>query len=177
MPASSDHKSPPPTEDVDEEGFLKAGDWSHLRQNYKGKRELFCHEYIKDFNGSQALQRMGYVRKAPWVTASEWLGEPYTQWYLGTLIAKLDERAIVTKNQILMGLWKEANYHGLDGGAASRVAAFRALAKILGIEVTKVEGSLTLQGGVMTIPLSGTPEEWEKAAEVAQATLKKNVRT
>ena len=170
-------RQPPPTQEVDEDGFLTADNWDHLQTRYKKRREQFVHEYIKDFNGSQALQRMGYTMSQPWVKASIWLNEPYTQWYLGQMMAKLQDSAIVTKNEILLGLKKEAHYHGLDGSAAARIAAWRSLAKILGIEVDKVEGNIKLAGGVMLMPFSGTPEQWEQAAQAAQEKLKKDVRT
>jgi hypothetical protein len=174
--AGEGQRQPPPLVEVDEEGFATKEDWSHLQTRYKKRREQFVHEYIKDFNGSQALQRMGYVMTQPWVKASIFLSEPYTQWYLGSMMAKLQEHAIVTKNEVLLGLKKEAHYHGMDGSAAARIAAWRTLAKILGIEVDKVEGTVTLQGGVMLLPHSGTPEEWEKAASAAQEKLKQDVR-
>ncbi len=140
------------------------------------RRQAFCREYIKDFNGSHAIMRMGYKSKTPWVTASEWLREEYTQYYLGILMAKLDDAAIVSRQEILLGLKREAHHYGLDGSSAARISAFRAMAKILGFEITKLEGNMTMAGGVMLLPLSGSPEEWEKAAETAQEELKKKVR-
>jgi hypothetical protein len=168
-------RQPPPLEHIDEEGF---GDqnWDHLQPRYIARRQLFVHEYLKDFNGSQAIQRMGYVMTQPWVKASQFLTEPYTQWYLGQLMAKLEDSAIITRSEILLGLKKEAHYHGLDGSAAARIAAWRTLGKILGLEVTKIEGNVAIQGGVMLMPFSGTPEEWEQAAQSAQEKLKQDVR-
>jgi hypothetical protein len=166
---------PPEPEVIDEEGFTD-DTWKHLQTRYKAKREKFIHEYIKDMNGSQALQRMGYVRQQPWITASIWLNEPYTQWYLSKLRAKATDDAIFTRSEILFQLKKEAHYNGLDGSAAARIAALRTAAKILGLEITKVEGNVNLQGGVMLMPFAGTPEEWEKAAQAAQAKLKQDVR-
>jgi hypothetical protein len=120
---------------------------------------------------------MGSKSKAPWVRASEYLSEPYTQWFLGQLLRTLDDAAIVTRSEVLLGLKREAHYHGLDGSAAARIAAWRTIGKIMGLEITKVEGNLNLAGGVMLMPFSGTPEEWEKAAQSAQEKLKQNVRT
>lgn len=167
-------RSPPPTEDVEASEFDV--NWDSIPIAKRNRREAFCHEYIKDFNGSQAMARLGSKSKAPWVHASEWLKEPYTQWYLGQLMVKLEDKAIVTRSEILLGLKKEANYHGIDGSAAARIAAWRTMGKILGLEITKVEGNMTLAGGVMLLPHSGTPEEWEKAAATAQEKLKQQVR-
>jgi hypothetical protein len=167
-------RRPPPTQE--DEDFEFNTNWDHLQHRMKEKRQAFCHEYIKDFNGSQALLRMGYQSKTPWVRASEWLKEPYTQWYLGQLMVKLEDKAIVTRAEILLGLKKEAHHYGLDGSAAARISAWRTMAKILGLEITKVEGNISMAGGVMVLPMSGSPEEWEKAAAMAQDQLKQRVR-
>lgn len=151
-------------------------DFSHLQQRTKLLRQNFCHEYIKDFNSGHALLRMGYKYARPYIRAGEWLREAYTQWYLSTLMEKMEEKAIVTRNTVLLGLLKEANYHGgLDASSASRISAFRALAKILGMEVTTVNGNITLTGGVMAVPMAGTLDEWEAASKKAQAQLKQAV--
>lgn len=147
-----------------------------LRADAKRRREEFCREYIKDFNASDALRRMGYKSQQPWVLGSEWMKQPYTQWYLAKLLAELDQKAIVNANEVLAGLKREANHYGMDGGAAARISALRSLAKILGLEVTKIEGNVNLGGGVMLMPFSGSPAEWEKAAAEAQKNLKEAVR-
>lgn len=165
---------PPATEDAEADQFHN--NWDHIQQRVRARREVFCHEYIKDFNGSAAVLRMGYKSKTPWVMASEWLNQPYTQWYLGQLMVKLEDKAIFTRSEILLSLKREAHYHGLDGSAAARIAALRTAAKILGLEITKIEGNVNLAGGVMLMPYSGTPEEWEKAAQAAQEKLKQQVR-
>lgn len=165
---------PPPPIDPGEAEFDEA--FSHLQPRVKARRDQFVREYIKDFNGANAMRRMGSVSQTPWVRASEWLSEPYTQWKLAQMLETLDDKAIVTRNEVLAGLKKEAHHFGLDGSAAARISAWRSLAKILGIEVTKVEGNISLGGGVMLLPASGSPEEWEKAAAKAQAELKESVR-
>lgn len=147
-----------------------------LRADAKRRREEFCREYIKDFNASEAVRRMGYKSKTPWVMASEWMKEPYTQFFLDKMLRALDRTAIVSANEILAGLKKEAHYYGMDGGAAARISAWRSLGKMLGLEVTKIEGNVNLGGGVMLMPFSGSPDEWEKAASKAQKNLKETVR-
>lgn len=153
-------------------------DFSKLQNRVKLKRQQFCQEYIKDFNGAAAMRRMGYIgNKTPWIHASEWLKEPYTQWYLHRLMSSVEEKAIVSRNDVLLGLKREAHYFaGLDASSASRISALRTLAKILGMEVTKVEGNLVINGGVMAVPLATSPEEWERNSKEAQKQLKKKVR-
>lgn len=164
-------RAPPPrsNEEFDD-------DWSHVSEPVKLRRQKFVHEYIKDFNAANAMRRLGSKCAKPQIHGGEYFREPYTQWYLAKVMAEMEDKAIVTKNTILFGLLREANHHGVDGNSASRIAAFRALAKILGLEVHKLEGTMTLNGGVMTIPLAGTPDEWAKAATEAQKKLKLDVR-
>lgn len=166
--------SPPPI--IDEAAEFDDS-FSDLRTDMKRNRERFCREYIKDFNAANAMRRLGSKSRTPQVRGHEWLQHPYTQWFLSGLLEKLDASAIVTRNEVLVGLKREAHYFDRhEGSPAARIAALRTLGKILGMEITKVEGNMTIGGGVMVLPMSGTPEEWEKAAAMAQANLKKRVR-
>ena len=151
-------------------------DFTLLRADYKANRRRFVYEYIKDFNGADAIRRLGYQCKRPNVKAADFLAEPYTQHLLWDLVAKADEKAIVTRNEVLFGLKKEANHSGPDGHSSSRIAAWGKLAKILGMEITKIEGNMTHSGGVMAVPFSGSLADWEKASKLAQAKLKTEVK-
>jgi hypothetical protein len=171
---------PPPTVDLDakEAAEFANQDFSHLQLSMRARRDRFIQEYIKDFNGSAAIRRMGYLSKSPGTRAYEWLNEPYTQWKLGQVLAKLDEKAIVTRTEILMGLKREANADDVpfSSNASTRISALRALAKILGMEITKVEGNMTLNGGVMAVPFAGSLDEWEAQSKKSQSKLKTDVR-
>lgn len=46
------------------------------------KQELFCYEYIKDFNGSKAAIRAGYSEKSSRNIAAETLAKPYIQKFI-----------------------------------------------------------------------------------------------
>lgn len=173
-------RAPPPTKALDDKEAREFAeqDWSHLQEGMKLRRDRFVYEYIKDFNGAAAIRRMGYLSKQPQIRASEWMAEPYVQWKLGQMLAKLDEKAIVTRTEILMGLKKEAFSDDVpfSANASTRISALRALAKILGMEITRVEGNMTVNGGVMEVPFSGSVDDWEKKAKGSQAELKKSVR-
>lgn len=169
-------RRPPAIVEADESAdFINFDD---IKPAVKLMRQAFAREYLKDFNATQAVLRMGYKygRTTASTKGSQWLNDAYTQHYIAELIEKADEKTIVSRNRVLAGLLRESEYFGEDGGAASRISALRSLAKILGMEITKIEGNMTIGGGVMAIPLSGSPEEWEKAAQVAQEQLKKTVR-
>lgn len=151
-------------------------DFSHIRNDRKMLREKFVREYIKDFNGTEAMRRLGYRHSAVNVHAAKFLRDPYTQWFLRQLLDKLDEKAIVNRNMVLSGLLKEANARGYDDSHSARVSAWRTLGRILGMEITKVEGNLNVNGGVMAVPFTGSLEDWEKQTQAAQAKLKEDVR-
>ena len=139
----------------------------------------FVYEYVKDFNGKQAVLRLGWnaTSNTASVQAAKWLNEPYVQYYLQEFIRKADEKAIIERNEVLFGLKREANnFTPYDGSSASRVAALSSLAKILGMQITKVEGTMTHRGGVIPIPVVGSLDDWEKQSKKAQAKLKTEVR-
>lgn len=151
--------------------------FAKLPEKSKRLREVFAREYIKDFNATATMRRMGYKHSAIHVHGHKLLTHPYTQWFLGQLMDKLDEKCIINRNMVLLGLLKQANLDGVDASHAARVSAWRALGKTLGMEVTKVEGNVTMNGGVMAVPIAGSVEDWEKMSQAAQAKLKEAVRT
>lgn len=153
-----------------------AYDFSHVSEKTKALRKLFVTEFAKDFNGAAALLRLGMEYTNPGTVANQWLREPYTQYILDKFLDECKEDALINRNKIVAGLVREANAYGLDSSAAARVSAFRSLAKILGLEITKTE--IDVKGaGVMLVPLGGSPDDWEKNAEKAQAALKIHART
>lgn len=160
-----------------EEDPGEAYDFRYVHPRTQALRRLFVAEYVKDFNGAAAIMRLGYQVFEPRVVAGQWLREPYTQYILDKFIREAEDVALVTRGEILAGLKREANSYGLDSSGASRVSALGKLAKILGIEITKIEGEVKAVGGVMLVPLGGNPEEWEKNAAKSQSDLKANAKT
>ena len=133
--------------------------------------EKFCREYLKDLNGAAAVLRMGYKWKSGYKQrAWTFLEQPYVQYYLSHLSAKLDEKSIITRGEIILGLKREANYFEADSTHSARISAFRTLAKILGMDLVKTDENE--QAGVMVVPLGGSVDEWEKNCVEAQEKLK-----
>ncbi len=167
-------RAPPKGEDTDFDT-----DFSGMQERTKLRLRAFAQEYIKDFNATASILRMGfrYTRKTAQVRGSQFMDEAYTHHCIAELTAKMDEKAIVSRQEVLLGLKKEAHAsNSLFASSSTRISAFRSLAKILGMEITKVEGNMTLAGGVMAIPFAGSLEEWEKASKEAQEKLKLAVR-
>jgi phage terminase small subunit len=68
------------------------------------KHKSFCHEYIKDMNGTQAYIRAGYSEKGARVSASQLLSNPNIQEYLAELVEKQFKKAEVTTEEIIKGI-------------------------------------------------------------------------
>jgi phage terminase small subunit len=65
------------------------------------KQELFCQEYIKDFNATRAALAAGYSEKIPSETGYENLRKPQIQDYLKKLLEKRSLRNEITQDRIL----------------------------------------------------------------------------
>lgn len=147
-------------------------------EKQKNRCRVFATEYIKDFNGYGAALRMGYSKASAAPMSHALFHNPYTQLCIQEIISKAEEQALVTATGIIAGLLREANHFGVDGGSAARTQAWRALAKIKGMEVQtiKQESAVTVQGGVMALPFAASLAEWEAATVKAQEALKAQVR-
>lgn len=171
-------KAAPPVPTVEgisdaELNFEIEADWPHIQPRTKAARRVFLAEFLKDFNGTNAALRTGYcTEKNARNSACRWLAEPFTQWLLDRMLTELKEDAIVTRREVLAGLKREA-FNNEPGASASRVKAWSTLGKLLGMEVTKLEGNVTVSAKVMTVPLATTPEEFEAVAMFRQAKLRR----
>jgi hypothetical protein len=101
------------------------------------------------------------------------LRDPYVLKLLQERMDAAEEKSIVTRNQVMYGLLKEAHYTGADGNASSRIAAWSKLAKILGMEIFKFEGTVKVRASVMVVPMAESSEQWEAVAAQKQAELVK----
>lgn len=70
------------------------------------KQRLFCREYVKDFNGTQAAIRAGYSKTSATSTASEILTYPQVIEELSKLTKKMEEKIEVSAERILNELVK-----------------------------------------------------------------------
>lgn len=155
----------------------QAYDFSYLPADRIAVLRLFVSEYVKDFNGHQAVQRLGFRYKFPNVVANNYLKEPFTQYLIDQYIQHAEEKNIVSRNEIIMSLKREANNYGIDATGASRVAALRTLARIHGMEIQRTETNVNVAGGIMLVPVAATAEEWEKNAAEAQLKLREAAKS
>ena len=102
------------------------------------RQKQFVKEYLVDLNASQAALRAGY-------SDSSYGRVLYAKSHVQAAIAKerekAQERTSVTADMVVEGLLKEAKNENEPG--ATRVSAWKALGKHLGLFVDKVENSGT----------------------------------
>lgn len=161
--------------------FAKEGEYQQAINKAKAalspdallKRKLFAAHYIKSVNATASARFASF--KSPACKGLSLLKEPFVKALLTKLIEDLDQEAIISRNDILMGLKREANDFK-SGTGSSRVTAWTQLAKVYSMLVEKVEVTELLSGGVMLVPALPTPDAWEKAAAQQQQDLKEDVR-
>lgn len=135
--------------------------------------ERFLTEYVKDFCFVRAAVRFGcstprYARKV----GEEMAKHPYFQKALHRTVRTMQEKAIVTRSQIIAALWREANDQGLDSDSSSRTRALCQLSKISGMEITRIEGDVKHTSKVIVIPAGLNLDEWQAAATLQQQQIK-----
>jgi len=148
----------------------------NLSDTEKLRYQEFAVEYMKDMDPTLAWIRAGGKIKSAHVRGRQVLRTPYVQQLIQRVVDGLEQENLVTGKQIIMGLWREANYFGDDGGAGSRVRALMGLARIKKMDVQVVEQK-TVQHNVMVVPLGSSADDWAKAAQESQGALKADVRT
>lgn len=150
----------------------------------KIKAQAFAKAYLVDFDGFNALVRIGEAdettdRVVISRKAGDYLRNPIVLQTLQAFISRVESDKLVSRERILMGLLEEACYHGPGSSASARVAAWGKLAKLMGMELPPedLDAKARARGGVMLVPFAGGIEEWERAAIGQQAQLKADVRT
>jgi hypothetical protein len=134
-------------------------------------RDAFIREYIKDFNATKSLIRLGCENhKAASVQGCQLLREPYVAKKLDETIRQLQPTDVVTRQQVMAGLWEEANSPKNYGD--TRVRALAHIGKMLGMG--REENQQNTSSGVMLVPMTAS-DDWGKIAAAAQAILKSGV--
>lgn len=144
-----------------------------LSDEAKIRRRLFAAHYIKTTNATSSADFAGF--KSPGTKGFRLLNEPYVQNLLRELLADLDQDAIMTQNEVLFEMKREALSieHGNQG---ARISALAHIAKIRGMMIDRQETKVSTDGGIMVVPAITSPDEWTKAAAASQAALKESVR-
>ena len=112
------------------------------------KQKLFCHEYVKDFNGHQAAIRAGYSRKTARIQASQHLTKLNIQKYLGELSGNLLEKVEVNAEMVVaeikkIGFSKITDFLNWD---ATGKMTFKSSDEIDSSPIAKIQSSDTKEG-------------------------------
>lgn len=100
------------------------------------KQKRFVDEYLIDLNATQAAIRAGYKNGE---IGRQLITKNYVLDAIKDAQAKLSERTLVTQEQVVKGLLKEAEYVGEGSSHSARVSAWGLIGKHLGMFVDKVE--------------------------------------
>jgi len=96
------------------------------------QEQVFCEEYVVDFNATQAAKRAGYSRKSAYSIGSEKLKKPEIENYICYLMAQRSLKTGITADRVLEEL--AAIAFARDGVAARvRLKALDILAKHVGL--------------------------------------------
>lgn len=145
------------------------------------EQKLFCQEfaveYLRDFSAWQAFIRAGGSPKAARARGPQLMRTPYVAGLIRKVVESLEEENLVTRKDIIMGLWREANDDSESANGGSRVRALMGLARIKQMDVKIVKNEGTIQHNVMAVPMAVDNDAWAAAAEQSQQALKSDVRT
>lgn len=175
----------PLDEKSDNSRRLAAKTEGNLTPKQKQRADEFVLQYLRDFNATQAFVRTQLAEGKPFeeidLAYAMNAGYQMTRWpYVAQRIQgamdEAEEKNIVTRNEVMFGLKREANFHGAGASHGARVGSWSKLAGILGMDVKRVEQQLALKGGVLVVPAVDGVEEWERRSAAAQAALKEEVR-
>lgn len=141
----------------------------------------FASEYLRDYNCElayiRACGRVGKkVGKNPYAKGYAMRKQPFVQALITKVVDALNEEELVTRKDVVLGLWKEANNHDEDANGGSRVRALMGLARIKQMDTKTVKKEVAVQN-VMRVPVPPDNDAWAAAASESQRALKDDVRT
>lgn len=167
-------------EDVLEEVSIQEPDLStSLSPRQKSLRDKFVEEYLIDRDSFKATVRVGYSANEAKLYHNRFMQEAYVLQQIRLRESSpLNDSPEDAKNRVMLGLLREANYHGTGCSQSARVAALSKIASILGMDApTKNQNQFIgadgqpIDGGFFVVPGILTAEEWEKQAAEQQAAL------
>jgi len=122
------------------------------------KKQMFCEEYIQDFNATQSAIRAGYSADTAYSKGYTLLREVEVEDYLQELLADRKKTMGISSAEIVQGLKQLAYFSEKD---SDRIKSFELLGKYLGIWTEKRD--IKLETKVKFKEL--TDEELDKALE------------
>ena len=116
---------------------------SKIEKKLSHRKRRFVWEFCKDHRAGEAAIRAGYSQAGAPTRAHEMLRDPAVQAAIRERERQIAEAAMLDETIVLEGLLREAQYTGDGSTHTARVSAWREVAKILGLEIRKVEHTVT----------------------------------
>lgn len=106
----------------------------------RDERRRFVSKYVNHWNGIRAARELGYKDAPAKKIAEKFLSEPFTQDLIEKAMLKIEAEDIVSRQAIMMGLWRESLDQGKGTSQMGRITALKAMAKIKGMEQPEQKG-------------------------------------
>jgi len=104
-----------------------------MTEKLTAKQQAFCESYVANgFNATQAALTAGYKKTNATQQGCENLGKPYIQEFIQNFMAKASEKALITTEDVVKGLMKEAEGVSEDTSSNARISAYKALSDYTG---------------------------------------------
>lgn len=116
---------------------------SKIEKKLSHRKRRFVWEFCKDHRAGEAAIRAGYSQAGAPTRAHEMLRDPAVQAAIRERERQIAEAALLDETIVLEGLLHEARFTGDGSTHTARVSAWREVAKILGLEIRKVEHTVT----------------------------------
>ena len=97
------------------------------------KQERFCEEFMADLNAAQAAVRAGYVASS----AARLMEHPDVKDRIAALKGERSERVAVEADDVIRGLFREANAGDINEPNGARIRAWELIGKHLGMFVDR----------------------------------------
>ena len=105
---------------------------------------MFCHEYTKDYNATQAAIRAGYSPKTARLTGNRLMQKDEVQAHVGVVQERINQAADITGELILKALWKNHETAESSGQLQHSNRALELLGKANRLFIDRVEQTVTI---------------------------------
>lgn len=121
---------------------IDSGNIQAVIDSLSDRQKLFCEEYLKDLNATQAVIRAGYDTKYPNRIAFQLMENPAVRIAIDGLRAERSKGTDVTKDYVLRGITKAIRQAEEAGNHNATLRGLELLARHLGmfIERTEISG-------------------------------------
>lgn len=156
---------------------------ANLTEDEIAIRNAVVKEYLFDYSWVNACKRVGMNSAMAIDYAKRFQDDGYCQKRIKELQEQKATSSNMTRKQeeelerqrIIEGLRFESQNTGPGSSQSARVAAYKQLCAIYGFEAPKQQKvEVGVSSGVMLVPMVGSMDDWEKAANASQTKLQED---